>query len=362
MKERLAPSVKNITYDQCIPFLDSTLKKRNWDLFPYVELLGDTPEEGIHAFNDLPRYAMGYASLFNTISFTVETHMLKPFSQRVQATLDFLDVLFNFTSLYAFEIESSRNSAFQEQLNDAYFNYNFELDSIRDSILFKGFEFSNPISEITGQTRLKYHSDRPYQKWIPLRNAYTSADSLEIPDYFVVGSQCQDVIALLKLNAIEYKTIKKSVVLGVKGQKINEFESIGKPYEGHFYHSKVDVDIIADTISLKQGDIIISTKQKGRQFLLSTLLPQAEDSYFRWNYFDSYLQQKEYFSAYVFEDRAIEILEQNPELKDALETLKLEDESFRNSPSKQLEFIYKNSPHYENSHNILPIYFYFELP
>ncbi len=362
MKERLAPSVKNITYDQCIPFLDSNLKKRNWDLFPYVELLGDTPEEGIHAFNDLPRYAMGYASLFNTISFTVETHMLKPFSQRVQATLDFLDVLFNFTSLYAFEIESSRNSAFKEQLNDAYFNYNFELDSIRDSILFKGFEFSNPISEITGQTRLKYHVDRPYEKWIPYRNTYLSTDSIEIPDYFVVGSQCNDILTLLKLNGIQFAKIKKCDFLVLKVQKIVEFESIDKPYEGHFYHSKVDVDIIADTISLKQGDIIISTKQKGRQFLLSTLLPQAEDSYFRWNYFDSYLQQKEYFSAYVFEDRAIEILEQNPELKDALETLKLSDESFRNSPSKQLEFIYKNSPHYENSHNILPIYFYFDKP
>ncbi len=362
MKERLAPSVKNITYDQCIPFLDSTLKKRNWDLFPYVELLGDTPEQGIHAFNDLPRYAMGYASLFNTISFTVETHMLKPFPQRVLATLDFLDVLFDYTNQHAFEIEEARKEAFQVQLDQNYFKYNFQLDSIRDSILFKGYEFSNPISKITGQSRLKYHTDRPYQKWIPHRNAYTSADSLEIPDYFVVGSQCQDIIALLKLNAIEYTTIKKSDVLGVKGQKINEFESIGKPYEGHFYHSKVDVDIIADTISLKQGDIIISTKQKGRQFLLSTLLPQAEDSYFRWNYFDSYLQQKEYFSAYVFEDRAIEILEQNPDINESLETLKLSDESFRNSPSKQLEFIYKNSPHYENSHNILPIYFYFDKP
>jgi hypothetical protein len=70
MKERLAPSVKNITYDQCIPFLDSNLKKRNWGLFPYVELLGDTPEEGIHAFNDLPRYAMGYASLFLQLKHT----------------------------------------------------------------------------------------------------------------------------------------------------------------------------------------------------------------------------------------------------------------------------------------------------
>jgi hypothetical protein len=111
---------------------------------------------------------------------------------------------------------------------------------------------------------------------------------------------------------------------------------------------------------LKKGDVLIPTQQKGRNYVLSTLLPEAEDSYFRWNNFDSYLQQKEYFSSYVFEDRAIEILIENPSLNVQFEEMKIKDEAFRNSPSKQLEFIYKNSPHYENSHNVIPVYFYFE--
>ena len=360
MKQRMAPSLAALTYNQCIPLLTSALKKKNWDLFPYVELLGETPESGIHAFNDLPRYAMGYAALFNSMSFTVETHMLKPFPQRVQATLDFMDKLIQFTGSHSQEIEKARAEAFAYQASLNYFHYNYQLDSVADSISFKGFAFSHPESEITGQPRLKYHQEMPYEKYIPYKNKYVSEDSLSIPDYFIIGAQCQEILYLLILNDIQFTQFKENQQLVVERQKISHFSTIDRPYEGHFYHKEANTETYLDTISIKKGDVLIPTNQKGRQYLMSVLTAEAEDSYFRWNYFDSYLQQKEYFSSYVFEDRALEILNSNPELKNQLEKLKVNDETFRNSPSKQLEFIYKNSPHYENSHNVLPYVRYFD--
>ena len=82
-----------------------------------------------------------------------------------------------------------------------------------------------------------------------------------------------------------------------------------------------------------------------------------EDSYFSWNFFDSYLQQKEYFSAYVFVDKIDEILTSNPTLKSAFETRKLEDLDFRNSETMQLHYLYQNSPYFELSYMRLPVYF-----
>ena len=70
LKERLSPSIQTLTYEKLIPELKSQLQKRGTDLFPYVDLKGETPSEGIVAFNDLPRYAMCYASLFHSLSFT----------------------------------------------------------------------------------------------------------------------------------------------------------------------------------------------------------------------------------------------------------------------------------------------------
>jgi hypothetical protein len=89
---------------------------------------------------------------------------------------------------------------------------------------------------------------------------------------------------------------------------------------------------------------------------LSTLISRAEDSYFRWNFFDSYLQQKEYFSPYVFEEKAVEILKEKPWLKQELELLRQNDPKFRESSWDQLYFIYKNSDLFEPSYYILPVY------
>ena len=108
------------------------------------------------------------------------------------------------------------------------------------------------------------------------------------------------------------------------------------------------------------GDILISLDQAARRFLIETLEPQATDSYFSWNFFDPILQQKEYFSSYVFEDTAVELLKNDPELKDKFELKMSSDEAFRDNPRAQLDFLYRNSEYYEKSHLTYPVYRVFD--
>jgi hypothetical protein len=355
MKERLAPSLRSLTYEKVIPSLTTTLKKKKWDLFPYVELLKETPEEGMHAFNDLPRYAMGYASLFDAVSFTVETHMLKPFPQRVQATHDFIADLIVYTGTHSTEIELARKEARTYWQQDKQFEFAYQLTDKKDSIRFKGFEFTNPPSPVTGLPRLKYHEDRPYEKFIPYFQTYQAKDSVAIPSYFIVGSQCDEVIERLEANKVQFTRFDKDTVIQISQERLSEFKSYGKPYEGHFYHNEVKSNVELVDQHFKKGDVLIPTDQYQRNFLLSILISRAEDSYFRWNFFDSYLQQKEYFSPYVFEEKAVEILKEKPWIKEELELMKAADKSFRESQWDQLYFIYKNSDLFEESYYLLPI-------
>jgi len=356
MKERMAPSTRSLMYDKLIPDLTKTLKKRKWDLFPYVELMKETPEEGIHAFNDLPRYAMGYASLFDALSFTIETHMLKPFSQRVKATHDMIADLIKWMGENRVSIENARSEAFTFRLNERIFYFDHELSDKKDSILFKGFEYSLPLSPVTGLPRLKYHTDKPYEKYIPQYQTYLAKDSMVVPNYFIVGGQAVDVIERLKTNGVNYEVQEFDTIIEINQEKIEDFKSPSRPYEGHFYHSEVSSKNLMTKVHLKKGDLVIPLDQKHKLFLLSTLISRAEDSYFRWNFFDSYLQQKEYFSPYVFEEKALEILKEKPLLKQELEILKQNDPKFRESSWDQLYFIYKNSDLFEPSYYILPIY------
>ena len=357
MKERLAPSMKKITYEKLLPWMNVNLKKDGWDLFPYVELKGETPEDGLYAFNDLPRYAMGYATLFHAISFTTETHMLKPFPQRVQSTLAFLNRLIEYTASNAKEIELARKASIDYWNAQSVYKFNFELTEIKDSVLFKGYTFSKPISEVTNLPRLKYHTDQPYEKYIPWYGTYEAKSTQEIPDFIVVSRQSKRVLERLRANKIDMSTIRKDTLIILLKEKVFAFDSPNKPYEGHYYHSKMQSAIKQDTLFLKPGDVVIPTTQFARPYLLATCLASSEDSYFRWNFFDSYLQQKEYFSAYVFEDKAIDILKEKPWLKDELERLKANDQGVQQSPWEQLFFIYKNSDMFEETVNVLPIFY-----
>ena len=77
---------------------------------------------------------------------------------------------------------------------------------------------------------------------------------------------------------------------------------------------------------------------------------------FNWNFFDAILQQKEYFSAYVFEDTAAKLLKDDAKLKAAFVKKKEEDKAFAESGEAQLDWIYRQSVYYEKSHLQYPVY------
>lgn len=356
VREKMAPELGELMHEELIPNIKKTALEFDFDMIPYVNLKDKTPDKGIVVFNDLPRYAMGYASLMNSMSFTIETHMLKPFPDRVKATYSFILGTINWMMDNGPEIESARSKAEDWERDMAYYKYNYRVSSKHDSILFKGYEYSNPISEVTSLSRLKYHRDQPYERNVPYFNFYIAQDSTFISDFYVVEAQCSEVLERLKANNVEMLVLEKDSLIQLGNQLIGSYNSPEIPYEGHFLHSNIVYHHNLCARTFKKGDVIISTHQKNKRFIISVLEPNTNDSYFAWNFFDSYVQQKEYFSAYVFEDKAMEILKENPLLKEKLEKKKVVNKEFRESSWQQLYFIYKHSKYYEPSHNYLPIY------
>ena len=67
------------------------------------------------------------------------------------------------------------------------------------------------------------------------------------------------------------------------------------------------------------------------------------------------MQQKEGYSAYVFEDIAAQLLKDDAALQQKFDE-KMQDENFASNPRMQLDFIHKNSEHYEKAHLRLPVF------
>jgi hypothetical protein len=355
VRERMAPSMATLTHDVFLPRMKEMSAEKGFELTPYVSTRKSVPDNGIEVFNDLPRYAMGYASLFNAMSFTTETHMLKPFPQRVEATYVFLCSTITWMKENKDEIERRRKEAKEWDMGLTQYRYNYSLQDDSIPILFKGYTYSYETSEVTGMPRLKYHRDKPFEKEIPLFFKYEAQDSIKIPAFFYIGGQCRDVIERLKANQVEMREVDTKERVFARQYRIASFESGKQPYEGHFLYQNVRQIEEQRYVHLKPGDVIVPMNQPNRRFILSVLVPESPDSYFVWNYFDSYVQQKEYFSAYVFEDVAAKMLSENEHLKKEFEVKKQNDVEFAESAWQQLYFLYQRSPYYEPTHNLLPI-------
>jgi hypothetical protein len=356
VRERIAPSLRKLIHGSLLPQLTQELKTTKWDLFPYVETIRETPDSGIYQFNDLPRYAMGYASLFNAISFTVETHMLKPFPNRVRATHDFMQALVGWSSQHTKAIDMARENAKEWEGGLQYFRYNFSRTSEMDSITFKGFQAIRDTNEITGLGHLKYDRNQPYQKTIPYYRYYEAKDSIHIPKFYLVKGHEKRIINQLKANGILMEVLRTPKTLSVFTQVVKEFDAISKPYEGHYMHPNKIIARVQREITFLPGDVLIPTNQNGSLFLHAVLQPECEDSYFTWNYFDSYLQEKEYFSNYVFVDKIRNLLQYKPELRQAYEAKKISDPEFAASEWQQLYYLYQFSPYFEPSYMMLPVF------
>jgi hypothetical protein len=121
------------------------------------------------------------------------------------------------------------------------------------------------------------------------------------------------VIELLRLNKVEMTRFKKDTSIEVEVYHIENYKSSATQYEMHHSNRNVTITSSMQKMNFRKGDYIIVMNQVANRFLIETLEPQAEDSYFTWNFFDAILGQKEGYSAYSFEDIAADYLKKNPE-------------------------------------------------
>ncbi len=338
-----------------IPSLQRAMEEQDLPVTPYVYLYNTPPDNGFTQFMDHPRYSTGYAALWNTLGLMIESHMLKPYQQRVEATYSFLEQIVTFAEREHSNIQDARNKS--QKLE--FYPTRWELDSTRASTLsFKGYKADTLISNITGLDRLKYDRERPFTKEISFYNQYRVSDSIKVPNAYVIRKEWQKIIDLLTLNHITYTQFQTDTILEVESYTINSYHTRNAPYEGHYLHYDTQVTQLRESQAFFAGDYLVPTDQPGIRYLLETLEPEAVDSFFNWNFFDSVLQLKEGFSPYVFEDLAAELLEANPVLRDSFEARKNRDPAFEQNGNAQLQWIYENSEYYESAYMKYPVYRY----
>ena len=354
---KLGGTMGDFLNQQFEPALYALMKGKGFDLVPYVNHFGETPEKGWSAYWDSPRYSTGYTTLWNTFSFMPETHMLKPYKQRVDATKALEESFIEFTSQHNKEIIALREQTKKQQLTQINFPLAWKLDKSKSvEITYKGFEATHKTSEVSGLPRLYYDRSKPFEMKVPFYNFYRDTLSVEKPKAYIIPQGWWKVIERLQANHVQMRKLTKDTSMQVKWYKIENYQAIPRPFEGHHLNTKVQVSKNTKTMHFRKGDYYIPLNQTANRFLIETLEPQAEDSYFAWNFFDPILGQKEGYSDYHFEDVAAAFLKDHPELKTKLEEKRAADSSFAKNADAQLNFVFQNSIYFEPAFLQYPVY------
>ncbi len=353
---KLGGELGEYVHNEFQPLLEADLKRKDWEITPYVNVFNSVPEKGFSQFMDYPRYSTGYTSLWNTIGLMVETHMLKPYKPRVEGTYELMKTVLKLTAENGPKIKKIREEAFNAFAKAETYPIQFELDTTRTTDLnFLGYEGKMEPSLLTGKDRLKYDRNKPFSKKVTYYDYFKPVKEVTIPKAYIIPRGYRDIALILRENDIQFDQLKKDTTFVGEVYHIDEYETRRSAYEGHYLHYNTEVKSSKQEVTIAKGGYLVPTDQRGVRYLLETLEPEATDSFFNWNYFDTILQQKEGFSPYVWEDLAMQFLEQNPTVRIEYNLKKSLEPDFANNWYAQLDWLHKQSPNYERAHLRYPI-------
>lgn len=354
---KLGGKVGELMHQIFEPRIYASMKEKNFPIIPYVNYFGTNPDKGWSAYFEGPRYSSGYAALFQTMAFVPETHMLKPFPQRVAATYALMESFITTASDLGNEIKKARRTDKEAIKQQKQFPLNWKIDSSRyQTFTFLGYEAEKKLSEVTGLDRIFYNRAKPFTKEVKFYNYFNPDKMVSKPKAYIIPQGWHAVINLLRLNQVKMKPLEKDTLINVEVYRIEDYKTTTRPYEKHYRHFDIQVSKQQQKVRFLKGDIILYTGQTADRFLVEVLEPIGDDSYFAWNFFDAILQQKEGYSDYRWEDVAAAFLKQHPAIQQLLDEKKKTDAKFAASASQQLDFVYKHSPYYEPAHLRYPVY------
>mgnify|MGYP005838085313 CR=1 FL=1 len=343
-----------------VPYLESSVTQKGFLIFPYVSLKNwsDGIDSGITDWASSPRLSTGYFALRNRPSLLVETHMIKPYKERVFATKAVLENTFEFIKSNAGELLSLNQQADRYSLMDflylkKYLPVVFDLSDNFEEVLFKGYDYKKVHSEISGIDKIVY-TNSPKDFKVKYYRDVIVKDSIQIPDYYIVPAEWSYLVDRMSYHGIKYLTTDFDTTLRVERVRFKNVKLANNSYEGR-QRVSFESENFEEEVKIPAGTYIIPTNQRTIRIIAHLLEPKCEDSFVQWGLMNQIFEQKEYFENYVMEKIAEEMLKNDVSLKKEFEEKLKSDETFRNNPYERLNFFYKKSPYWDKQLNIYPI-------
>uniref|UniRef100_A0A7V2ZLF7 Peptidase M14 domain-containing protein n=1 Tax=Ignavibacterium album TaxID=591197 RepID=A0A7V2ZLF7_9BACT len=346
--------------EKFVPYLEDKVTQKGFLIFPYVSLKNWSAglDSGITDWASSPRLSTGYFALRNRPSLLVETHMIKPYKERVYATKAVLETTFEFLRNNSKEIltlnqNADRNSVKNFHYDKKFLPIKFNLSEKFDDVIFKGYEYKKEPSEISGTDKIVY-TNNPKEFKLKFYRDVIVADSIQIPDYYIIPAEWSALVDRMAFHGIQFFKSDYDTIVTVERYRFKNVKFSNNSYEGR-QRVSFEVESFEEEVNIPAGSLIIPTNQRTIKIIAHLLEPKCEDSFVQWGFMNQIFEQKEYFENYVMEKIAEEMLAKDSNIRKEFEEKLKNDESFRNNSYERLNFFYKRSPYWDRNLNVYPI-------
>ncbi|MBN2683176.1 MAG: hypothetical protein JXR58_11760 [Bacteroidales bacterium] len=347
--------------EKYLPFVEKKMKEAGHLIFPYVMFTRwHDPRSGLRSWVGSPALSEGYTAVQNRIGLLIETHMLKDYKTRVEATYFMISNTLNYLEENQKEIIELNKNADAKCIDETYrkqpFPIAYKTGETPNKVEFLGKSYSTDSSELTGGNWFRY-SNKNETFLLDFYGTQIPEKFVEIPEYYVIPPSYSHITEILKLHGVkvDYTKEEKQVETGV--YRFSNVELDINSFEGRQRVTKFEMEKSVEKQVIPAGSALISTKQRTLMLILHALEPEAPSSFFSWGFFNSIFEQKEYAETYVMEKMAREMIEKDPELKREFEEKRKNEPEFVANQWAQTNWFYERTVYKDLNKGLYPIFF-----
>lgn len=319
------------------------------------------PEQGMTIGVWRPMLSNPYLTVRNRAGLLIETHSLKPYLQRVQATYDFIRVGLQELAkhpdrlLNAVKEEEARASRLGKTYNlDEKFALQYQPSKDRGaSMIYRGNQCEEKYGKIFGDKYLAYTREKRDVPTILFDDAEPTV-TIVPPLGYLIPRQWTDVIEVVKLHGANIYRLDEDLTGEFECYRFGDVKFRSVPYEGRQLVT-YKTEAVIENRTFKAGSIYVPLGCPESKIIMQMLEPQAPDALVGWGFFNTIFEMREYFESYIMEPMAEKMAAENPELMKEFNQKLVADSAFAANPYQRLMFFYERTPYWDEGKNLYPV-------
>jgi len=301
------------------------------------------------------RFSTGYVALRDRSSILIEAHSYLPYQTRVEATRDFLAFILEYVADDPAALTGAVAAADEQVVKDNKVVLRVKRNEEHSRpFTYRTYASERVMGEASGVPIL-VHSEEPISMEVQLFDRMEVDLEMEMPAGYLVPRQYPEFVEILQLHGFELQRLARATTVPVEMVRILEAEYRKEPYQGRQTADVREWAMETMEREFPAGTYWLPLDQPSPKVAAFLLEPMSPDSFFAWGFMSRIMERKEWFSDFVMEPIAQQMMQADPALAEEFEKALADDEELRGNPHGRLEFFYRKTEHADPDWRLHPV-------